>query len=126
MAELQDRKKINEKVKIPSILELIQITMNRKHWSSLTPFRKWCYFYGIGKACLKPHGYSVYNNNLNNRIRAYPLTFWISVYFALVFYTVFYYTKNGEFSKCLPCTCLFCLGVSVWSLTSLIFIQKIQ
>lgn len=113
MDELQDRKELNGRVKIPSILELIQITINRKQWSSRTPFQKWCYFYGIGKACLTPHGYSAYDNNLSMKFRSYFLTFCIFGYFAFVQYTVFYYTKHGEFAKCLPCTCLYCLGLSV-------------
>lgn len=120
IAELQEREKLNGHMKIPSILELIQITINRKQWSSRTPFQKWCYIYGIGKACIKPTGFSVYDNDLSIKFRSYFITLGILGYFLLGLYTVFYYTEKGEFVKCLPSTCLYCIAFSVRSSVSIL------
>lgn len=111
-AELHEEE-LNKKLKIPSVLELIGITIKRNEWHLRTPFQKWAFLYGIGKACILPTGFSVYDNDVSIKKRSYFIISLVLTYFVLGIYTVFYYTTNGEFVKCLPCTCLYCIALTV-------------
>lgn len=112
-AELFESEELNTKLKIPSVLELIEITIKRNEWHLKTPFQKWSYLYGIGKACIRPTGFSAFDNDLTIKNRSYFIVSLVLIYLMLGIYTVFYYTKNGEFVKCLPCTCLYCIALTV-------------
>lgn len=111
LADLRQKKLLNDKLKIPSLRELIQIVINLKQWHLRNAYQKWCFFYGIGKICLKPFGIPLYEEDQTIALRAYFFATGLIGYMSLSLYTTFHYICKGDFSKGLPCTCL--LGVTI-------------
>lgn len=97
---------LNEKLKIPSLRELIKITFNRRKWSSKTPYKKWCYLYGIGRAFFSTIGIKAYQDDQSLSWIAFIPFVSTAAYTILAIYTVIYFVSHGEPFKCLPCTCL--------------------
>lgn len=97
---------LNEQLKIPSLRELLKITFNKDEWQLQSPFKKWCYLYGIGRSCVNTIGYTAFKDD-QSLSWLMPVPFiYIGLYTILAIYTAFYYINKGEPFKCLPCTCL--------------------
>lgn len=97
---------LNEKLEIPSVRELAKVTMNRSEWTSKTPFKKWCFLYGIGSAVNKTIGITLFTEDQTLSWLAFLPFATITIYTVLAIYTVFYFSSHGEPFKCLPCTCI--------------------
>lgn len=113
LADLRTQKELNAELKIPSIWELVQIVVNRKEWRSKTPYRKWSYFYAIGRVCLSPFGVTLYEVDQTIRLRGYFYMVAFLAFMLTSINTTYYYINNGEFSKGLPPTCLLSILLSV-------------
>lgn len=111
VADLRKKKELNPKLKVPSLPEMIRLVIKRDEWRSRSPFQKWCWFYGIGRICIKPVGVPIFEEHHNIAWRAYFLVSCMLVYMIMSMYTTYYYIRKGDFSKALPPTCL--LGVTV-------------
>lgn len=97
---------LNKQFEVPPPRELLKMATNRSEWHTKTPFQKWCYLYGIGKASCSPIGITLFQDDQTLYWYAYFLFVYSSLYLMLAIYTSAYYISHGEPSKCLPCTCL--------------------
>lgn len=99
--------KLNQKLVIPSIRELIRSTLSFKtNWQLKTPLQKWCYLYGIGRVNLSVLGIPLFNECQDLFWYSYVMYTYSGLYMLLAIYTAFYYISNGDPTKVLPCTCL--------------------
>lgn len=106
---------LNSRLKVPTIGEMIRsITTIRHEWPYKSPFQKWCYFYGIGRAAFSLNRFPLFQDSqVLHWITYYPI-FYIGTYFILVLYTAYYYiVERGELTKCLPCTCMLSILLAV-------------
>ena len=98
---------LNSKFQIPTLFELFRSLKNvQAEWKYKTPMQKWCYFYGIGKGA-----YGVVRmpnmNDINHVhwIAYYSCSYSILTVF-LMFYSLFYYARDGNLLMGLPSTCI--------------------
>lgn len=98
---------LNRKFNVPTTRELLKCLMDRKEWASKSPLRKWLYLYGVGKSLCNVIKITSYKEDQKLCWFSYYPLFYVAVHLILVVYTTVYYISNGEFNKCLPCTCLF-------------------
>lgn len=105
---------LNEKLPIPSFLDLIRsLPTIRTEWSLKTPLQKWCYFYGIGRMVIKPVQVPVFEEDQTLSWLSYQMCVYVGSYILLAIYTFYYHLIRGEMVKCLPCTCLLGLVIAV-------------
>lgn len=107
----------NKRLKIPTVRELIKsIPSIRREWKYKTPLEKWRYFFAVGKAALGLAAIPLYEINQTLCFYSYFLFYYGGAYILLTLYTLYYYVVRSEFPKCLPCTCMLglILSVSVW------------
>lgn len=98
----------NKKFDIPSVLELIRSIPNIWNtWSLKSPYKKFCYFYGVGRAVSEYLQCPVYKDDQTLCWWIYFSPVYIGGYMLLAIYTMYYYFTISEFHKSLPCTCLF-------------------
>lgn len=106
---------LNSKFRIPSARELFKSIPNAKRdWKLKTPFEKWCYLYGIGKAPLHVLRVPAYKENINDvHWFAYLVYLYTIGTPLLSLYTIGYYSYRGELEQSLKSTCLatICLAV---------------
>lgn len=113
-AENVSKLPLNAKLKIPTFQELIKsIPTIRSAWRLKTPFQKWCYLYGIGKAVLYQTDHRFFENDQTLSAFIYFSLVPVAVYTISAIYTIFFYIANGEPAKCLPCTCLLTIVYAV-------------
>lgn len=100
-------------LKVPSFGQLIKISINRKNWDSQTPHQKWCFLYGIGKACISKTGFTVFEHDQKLKWYSYLAIPFLSMHLFLATYTIIHYIAKGESIKCLPSTSMLGLAISV-------------
>lgn len=97
----------NKKLIIPTARELFQsMSTIRDDWNFKTSLQKYCYLYGVGRAACIIVQLPIYEDDQTLPMMAYQGCVYVATYFLLAIYTVYYFVMNGEFAKCLPCTCL--------------------
>lgn len=109
---------LNEKLKILTKKELLRSLPNAKNeWKTKTPFEKWCYLFSIGKLACDILSLPVFRDNVKDvrRVRLMGNFHWLYIVtqIVLTFYTMYYYTSNGEFQMGLPCTCMAGICIAV-------------
>lgn len=106
---------LNKKLKIPTTREMLNsIGHARQQWSGKTPFQKWCYMYGIGKAAMGIIKKPIFRED--QRIKHWMAYFYfvlVSMSVAMTINAIYYYGSRGELTKGLPSTCMTSLGIAV-------------
>lgn len=106
---------LNEKLKIPTPREMLNsIGHARQQWRTKTPFQKWCYMYGIGKAVFGIIKVPVFRENQRiGHWMAYLHFILMGLSASMTINTIYYYASRGELLKSLPSTCLTSLSIAV-------------
>lgn len=84
----------------------------KNKWHVKTPRQKWFVVYEIGVKLSKLIGITVYENVQLRWYSYFPGVIGL-IYFSTVFYTLWYYSMKGEFSRGLQCTSSFGIVISV-------------
>lgn len=74
-----------------------------EEWRGKLPKEKWQFIHDIGSTMCEAIGIRVYTN-MKNDWHSYSFAAFLSVYFALVSYTIWFYFKQGEYISGLECT----------------------
>lgn len=97
---------VNSNFPIPTFFELLKSIKNAKaEWKTKTPFQKWCYFYGIGKAAYGLVKMPNLHDVTHVHWFAYCTFGYTNLMISLMLYTMFYYGRAGEIQMGLPSTC---------------------
>lgn len=112
--KLSLKMKLDQNLRIPKPFELIKLTYGGNHeLSKKTPLEKWCYLYGIGRMFISPIGYTIFEDDQTLHWKSKTTPIICIAYVLLSVHTAFHYIKQGQFVKCLPCTCLLAILLSV-------------
>lgn len=105
---------LNKKLIIPSAREILRsLRTIREDWQLKTPYQKWGFFYGIGKAAVVITGVTIFKEDQTLPLLAYQICVCVGVYTVLALYTLYRHINEGAVTKCLPCTCLLSLLIAV-------------
>lgn len=119
---LHMKMKISEKSAIPTFLDLVKMMPTiRRDWYLKTPLEKWCFLYGIGKFSCDSVDLAVFRDDQTLSLYSYFVLMYTIAYVLLAIHTFIYFTMAGEFSRCLPCTCLLVGPILGVRQTNLIF-----
>lgn len=110
---------LNRGIDVLSVLGVIKsLRTIGKEWHEKTPYQKYCYMYSIGRAAFKLLALPLFEIDQKLNLYSYFPCFYITLYTLLVINTVIFHIGNGEFVKCLPCTCFLPLLLAVSVLLS--------
>lgn len=105
---------LNPTFKIPKTLKLVKsLKTIRRDWKLKTPFQKWCYFYGIGKAPYTLLRIPLLNDVHNAHWFRHLLLVYEIVTILLSLYTILCWTSEGKFMLSWPSTCAASLLIGV-------------
>lgn len=104
----------NVKLKIPSSLDILRnLPRARAEWRYKKPLQKFCYLYGIGKMALSKVKLPIFEEDRSVKWFSYFAFMYIGSLFILAVYTAIYWTIQGGFYRCLPCTIMVFTGCGV-------------
>lgn len=105
---------LNKRLIVPTFGEMIKtFSTVRREWKLKTPFQKWCYLYGFGKAPFSLIRLPMFQETQALHLLSYYGYVYTAIYLLLVLYTVYYCVIGEEFVKCLSYTCMLSVALAV-------------